>query len=353
MNSRPVAADPAGSPSNRKRTPPKNGVPQVVGLDRLSVSFPVWAYEASPEAWRTRSIASAGPDSEVRSLMGTVRVDGVTVMVGMQERFFEGVMQARTGKVEYNPSRIVDPEGCSLASLDEASETFPAVMAAAASLVQAEAEVGDYRVTRLDLARDFCGVDEPSTLIRGLASLHRPYARKNLIHADPKRNGAQTVVVGGKQSSVRLYDKHEETKGRDRPALPGTVRWEAECRKGWAENYGDVVRVRDLSVESVGRLAVNRWEWSQMGAEVAGDLARLVERVHSADLTSAQRRGFLGWLVEQAAGLEGVDLSQTTLAKYRRLQRELGIVAPAQMLATVSVLRRLDWDSGREVQRVA
>jgi len=230
VDSRPAAPDLRGSPSNRKRTPTESVVAQVVGLDRLSVSFPIWAYEASPEAWDRRAIASVGPDAEVRSLMGSVKVAGVRVMVGMQERYFEGVLQQRTGKIEFNPSRIVDPEGCSLATLQEASETFPVIVQAAEQLVCAEADVPDYRVTRLDVARDFHGVDEPSTLIRGLASLHRPYARKNLIHADPKKNGAQTIVVGGKQSSVRLYDKAEETKGRDKPAEPGTVRWDPRKR---------------------------------------------------------------------------------------------------------------------------
>jgi hypothetical protein len=35
------------------------------------------------------------------------------------------------------------------------------------------------------------------------------------------------------------------------------------------------------------------------------------------------------------------------------VQRELQIVAPTELEATGAVLRRLDWDTGREVLRVA
>ena len=349
-----VPVEPGGSPSNRKRTPSKNeDLLFDLGIDRLSVSFPVYAYQAEPEAWNRRSMASVGPDAETRTLMGSVKVGGVSVMVGMQERYVDGTMMQRTGKIEYNPSRIVDPDGCGLATLDETADSFDVVLAAAEQLVSPGDEPANFRVKRLDLARDFHGIEQPATLIRGLSCLHRPYARKNLIHADPAKNGAQTIVVGGKQSSVRLYDKAEETKTRANRAEPGTIRWEAENRKGWLSNYGAVERLRDLDPVRVAVLADNRWEWSQMGAEVAGDLARLVERVHESDLTAAERRGFLGWLVEQAAGMEGGSMSSATLAKYRRLQRRLGIVAPVDLAGTVTVLRRLDWATGTEVQRVA
>ena len=338
------------SPSNRKGTTPKNGVLQVrAGVDRLSVTFPVWAYEGRPEAWVTRSI-SGSPSSERRLLNGFVQCGAVRVFVGVSEAYVDGAMIRRTGKFECNPSRVLDPDGYSLASLSEASECFSDVLGAVEQLVVPSCDVSEFRVTRLDVARDFVGVDHPSVLIRSLGSLHRPWSRRNLTHADPSRNGAQTLMVGSGAGVVRLYDKAEETRGK---APPGTVRWEAECRKAWAENYGGVKHLGDLSDDSVDALASDRWEWSQMGAEVAGDLSRLVERVSVSDLSAAQKRGFLGFLVQQAAGLDCSDISQTTLAKYRRLQRELGIVAPAQLSATVRLLRRLDWDSGVEVQRVA
>jgi hypothetical protein len=90
-----------------------------------------------------------------------------------------------------------------------------------------------------------------------------------------------------------------------------------------------------------------------MGAEVAGDLSRLVERVRASGLTAREQANFLGWLVMQAAGQGWEPGSQHTLAKYRKTQRDLGIAAPTDLVTTGAVVRRLDWDSGREVQRVA
>jgi hypothetical protein len=82
-------------------------------------------------------------------------------------------------------------------------------------------------------------------------------------------------------------------------------------------------------------------------------MSRLVAVVHECDyLSGAQKRSFLGWLVEQSAGVSSTIGSGHTLAKYRRLQRELGIAAPCDFGAMLEVVRRLDWDSGREVVNV-
>ena len=338
--------------SNRKGTSSKNEGRQVVGIDKLAVSFPVDSWDTNPDEWPDRSENQRG-DTLLKSFGQMVPIDGHSVYLGVRERWFEGVLRQTTGKLEYNPSRVVDPAGCGLASVGDAMGTFPVVVGATGRWVDPAVPSCDFRLTRIDPARDFEGIEQPTVLIRALGSLHRPYSRKNLVHADVKRNGAQTLVVGGKASDVRLYDKYQERKGREVEAARGTVRWEAQSRKEWNENYGGIKWLGDIDDESVGQLARDRWEWSQMGAEVAGDLSRLVERVHAADLSRAQRRAFLGWLVEQAAGMEAEVESSATLAKYRRLQRELGIAAPVELLATVKVLRRLDWETGRELQRVA
>ena len=165
--------------------------------------------------------------------------------------------------------------------------------------------------------------------------------------ADPKGNGAQTLDVGsGAAGGVRLYNKHVETEGE---APEGTVHWETQARAAWAKNYGGIKVLADVSTESVERLAQDRWEWSHMGAEIAGSIGRLVEVVGQSGPTKAQQNSFIGWLVKQAGGVDCSDASRATLAKYRRLQREVGIAAPADLGSMVEVVRRLDWASGREV----
>ena len=130
----------------------------------------------------------------------------------------------------------------------------------------------------------------------------------------------------------------------------GTVRWETEAR-AWAENYGGIRVLDDVNADSIERLAQDRWELSHMGAEIARSIGRLVEVVSQSGLSRAQENSFIGWLVKQAAGVDCSDTSRATQAKYRRLQRELGIAAPADLGSMIEVVRRLDWGSGPRGRR--
>jgi hypothetical protein len=91
-----------------------------------------------------------------------------------------------------------------------------------------------------------------------------------------------------------------------------------------------------------------------MGVEVASSVGRLVRVVQSSeDLSERETAFFLGWLMCEAAGQPMRTLSPATVAKYRRMQRSLGIAAPSDFEGQVEVVTRLDWESGREVLRVA
>jgi hypothetical protein len=79
----------------------------------------------------------------------------------------------------------------------------------------------------------------------------------------------------------------------------------------------------------------------------------VVERVAESGLSVREQATFLGWLFMQASGAAWMPGSKTTLAKYRKVQRSLGIAAPSDLVTTGAVIRRLDFDSGREVLRVA
>jgi len=342
-------ADRTGSPSNRKGTTPESVVSQLTtGVDRLSLSFPVAVADGNDTSWDTIAHQAPGYPTETRTWSKTVEVPGgATVFVGVSSSAkFAGHMQ--WGKVEANPSRLVDRDSWELASVEETVLCAGKLLAAVRHLMEpVNPDPRSWNVKRIDVARDFHGVDEAGQMIRSLGAIHRPWSRLNQTHADPKRHGAQTLFVGSGAGGVRLYDKNAETKG-DAPM--GTVRWETEAR-AWARNYGGIKFFGDVSVDSVECLARDRWEWSQMGAEVAGSTARLVKLVYESDLSTTLKRGFLGFLIEQSAGMCSVT-SPTTLAKYRKLQRDLGIAAPANFGSMIEVARRLDWDSGREVVSV-
>jgi hypothetical protein len=269
--------------------------------------------------------------------------DTCTVFIGVQEVPATGMSWC---KLELNPSRFSDPDGHSLASVDCTHQAVEEAMDRASEwLVPAVPDAGALKVRRLDVARDFSDVDRPSYLIRGLGPVHRPWARRNLVHYDPGRGGAQTLMVGSGAGVVRLYDKDQETGGE----APGVVRWEAECRRSWVQNYGNIETLKDVTEESVDALGNDRWEWSAMDTEVSA-MEAIVEKVMRSDFSYAEQRGLIGYLTMVAAGAD-VRASKMTHAKYRRAAKHLGIALDPGSLSgdEPGFSARLDLESGKAV----
>jgi hypothetical protein len=338
-----------GCLSNRKATCAVSALGGL-GVDRLSLSFPVSDFEPDPSAWGEVTYVSPGTVAAAERRKASVNgPGGIPVFVGLQE-IPEHPTQRWWGKVEFNPSRLADPEGWELVGADRVAKLVGQAERRARDLLAPREPRADWRVKRVDVARDFDRVGDGSGLIRALAPVPRPWCRRNFVHSDPRRHGAQTLSAGSGAGMCRLYDKAAETVGK---APEGTLRWEAECRDRWSAKYGGIVRVRDIKPAAVERLARDRWEWSSMGVEVATSAGQLVQHVRGSGLTAREQTMFIGWLFQQAAGDAWRPASGHTLAKFRRVQRDLGIAMPADFGEAGGVLRRLDFDSGQEVIRVA
>ena len=314
-----------------------------LGVDRLSLSFPAGDFERAPRSWSSVQELDPGRSSERRLWGTTERVGEAQVFLGVLE---QGATGRVTGKTEFNPSRMVDPEGWGLATPAEAESTLASVLPAIEEFMTPSSPPEHWRLRRLDLAKDFQYVVRPGDTIRALSPIPRQWARRNLVHADPRRHGAQTLMVGSGAGVVRLYDKHAESKGK---APKGTLRWETECRDGWLDIYGGMRLLRDVDDEHCLALAQNRWDWSGMGATVGG-MVPVYELAEEAGLTWREQVGFLGWLWAQALG-RSPALSKEAKARYRKLQRELGVVVDNGKLEAQhgAQMRRLDWATGREV----
>ena len=343
------------SPSNRGETSSKSE-PSGLGVDRLSVAFQVRDFQPDCRLWRSVSQSFADGELASETYSASIEVEGAApVFVGVKvvmARLSGGVVPGQGpvfGKVEFNPSRFVDPDGFGLASLSDCLDAFPLVVNSAGALVEAvhSDDFSSYSLRRVDVAKDFHSVVSPSALIRGLAPIPRKWARKNLVHADPSRNGAQTLLVGSNSGAARLYDKCAETKGK---APSGTVRCEIESRTDWLRNYGGVSTVADLHKLGVNELGQNRFEWSAMGVEVKssqGVVAALVE----SELSPRERCAFLGWLVMQSSEFAYTP-AKATLAKYRKIQRDLNITLGVDAADLVGFSTQLDWESGEVIVRV-
>jgi hypothetical protein len=275
--------------------------------------------------------------------------DKINIFVGVTE-----VAGKLWGKVEANPSRFADPSGCSLLPLDRLQDACQ-VLASTAQLVLHPGErVEQWRVKRVDLARDFRGISTPAFYVGGLLHVSRPYARRTYIYSDPSKGNAQTLWAGGKGGGCRLYDQHEAYAEKGAP--PGSLRWEVEARGGngsWLEReslstVGDLVG-NMMPLES---LAARRWEWSGMGREI-GSVMQAVVQVQGLGLSEAKRQRLLGALLEESCGIASTRAARSeTSIEYRRLKKELGyVVVPAidRLIDAGASRGRLDWDSGTEI----
>ncbi len=319
----------------------------MAGLDRISVSFPVEHFDENPSSWNQVTRRMVGTENESATF-------GVSLSLGEgKPSVYVGVSDVRKahgpfGKVEFNPARVVDPAGWQLASVRALRQTVVEAVAKALDVLSPGVpSVDEMRVKRLDVARDF-QTEHAEFYVRGLAPVHRPWAKRNLVHFDPGKKGAQTLMVGSGAGVVRLYDKAAETEGQ---APPGTLRWEAECRDEWVQKYGDIVNVADVTEERVTQLASNRWEWSAMGTDV-GAMDRVVERAKRSGLSQRELLSFLGYVTLLANG-SGQVAHRNTAAKYRKLSKELGVTIGELEQAAAQFLGRLDWESGTEVLHAA
>lgn len=177
----------------------------------------------------------------------------------------------------------------------------------------------DARITRLDIARNLV-IDDPGDVarfLRGLAEFLP--ANSPMTQAFRTANGVTSVKMGGKARSVRVYDKHLESKG----AVPeGTVRWEARLRTEALKRLG-IGTVGDLDVTALRHARFKMWVWSGMTQSIVQPhsfVTRLEDafRAGKISLQSATRLAGSLFINPQLA-------SESTRGRNRRQLRILGI----------------------------
>src|SRR5579862_5501156 len=271
---------PAVSPSNRGETS-SPGEPQgaPVAIDRVSVAFPVAAFDERPGSWERVVRQLPGTEAESGTFVATVTLEGAEDPTGA----YVSVQTPRSpgmpawAKVELNPSRYIDPKGWELsAGVGEALESLEAAWRAAASVVEPACDLEEATVKRLDLAKDFSGA---VGLLLPLSKAPVPsWARMRELFEDVRSGGALTLRVGGASNFARAYDKYRETRGA---APEGMCRVELQCRE-WCERYGGLRSVGDLTEERVRALGADRFGWSNLGASVSAS-DEVWERVRSCE----------------------------------------------------------------------
>lgn len=335
------------------------------GCDRLSVSFPVsdFAGSSTDDISQTPWNSGGSTRDGLRRRNGAVEVRGVPCFVGFADVPWrddrDNMCTRMYGKVEFNPSRLLDPEGASLAPFEDVAGLAAEVLDAAERLVTMDCRPGEARVKRVDVAVDVsCKTGGVEFYLAGLSKVRPAWARERRLWQDPERNHAQSLWVGSGAGGVRAYDKHAE-----KPALvrPGMLRVEAECRADWAEQYGGLKLVDDLEAGRLEKLLRNRWDWGGMGTPVsATDLVidRLLRSSNPLLLmpdgrqSSAKVSRVLGDII-LASRRTMPNMSNDRRSAFNALVAELGVpindgpvqTKPADLVGFVG---RLDYDSGAE-----
>lgn len=335
-----------------------------LGVDRLSLSFPLdCAPDPAMFGGGRESVPLGKPGRNGRSYSVMVPIStselvkGTKVTQRVDHSVFVGAAEIDGcwwGKVETNPSRYADPRGCSLLPVDQLEPARDAMGDLAFTLLPVSEHPDEWKVTRLDLARDFREVPDPSLFVRSLAGLPRPYARRSFTYRDPGRNRAETLAVGSNSGMVRLYDQHAAYASKGAPE--GSLRWEVECRPPWLHG----ARLGDLDAGFLTALAEHRWEWSACGTRVASSSSGMLAGIQARTCSHKRPRnrceldcGLLSpGAAQRLAGQyamanQGVSFtsSDRTRRHYAREALRLGVVLDPEADGG-SELVRLDWGRG-------
>lgn len=316
------------------------GSPGRFGIDRLAISFPVCDWLDLPR-WDSVRTDRNGEWTAQTMVGGSGGVP--SVMVGVRT-----VAGQPWGKVECNPARFADPNGCSLLDPQQLPAAFHVMWSAACEVTAPLWKLADARVRRGDIARDFRGITAPNLYVEGLQPLKRPYARRAFLYNDPQHGNAETLFVGSNAGAVRLYDQHAAY--ADKGAPEGSLRFEIEARTGWLEHAG-VSRVADFDAVVCARIAEDRWEWSRMGTPVSGPVnaVQLLQRkVIGGEISQAVADRLLGSMVRRSLGF-GTE-AKTSEWRHRQVLGQLGMTAGALWSNDLDrqAVGRLDFAGGTE-----
>lgn len=311
----------------------------VFGVDRLTLSGYVSDVQlpeySSPAPWEVESWWK-GSDGELRPIYRASKfeVGKGSVFVAARETAEGHELGPYHVRMDWNPSRQwFGPTGellpfCDLpAAVEEVvSGVYPLVR-----ILDAE----QMKLSRIDLTRDFRPVIDLPCVLSALAE------SSPRLFRGPHRQVETCEWPSGKAGKVIAYDKGKQLRNGDE----GWLRTEVVCRTTWLQNAG-VSTLGSLDADRADALARHHWLSSGLGTSMLTTERDVVRQLMHKGLSDKAVMSFLGWcLCRDIPG--GPEVSPTTLAKYRRLEKALGGV---DLSLKPSHSMRLDLDSGTVVK---
>lgn len=346
--------------------------PSRFGVDRLSLSFPV-ASVVNERAFTSSMVRRAHADDDGSWTHG-VQVPVFSHSRGPGKRpallasVFVGlttIAGALWGKVECNPSRLADPEGCSLLPATQVEVAAGWMRDVALGHLMPACDLQSFRVRRVDVATDLHGISDTSGYVWGLLNQKRTYARRQYVYTDPDRNRAQTLWAGSGAGGVRLYDCFAAHGSAGAPE--GSLRAEVEARGTWVSAVVKSNALGRLTADHLWAIMSKRWDWAKLGSEIVS-MDDAVMRVWAVAqgaggwplddgrwfrFSPAKADRFLGMLQRESRGLDRRSCFYTS-SEYAKIKAYFGVVAAPELLgAAPAVVGRLDLATATEIRKAA
>jgi hypothetical protein len=221
----------------------------------------------------------------------------------------------------------------------------------------------DLTVARLDIARDFTNVVDPSVLLEALWRVDVP-RMTGMAYRSKDGRGVQTLVQGVRRHSGTMYHRGPQYLARAVGAKPearavlerlaqeetGVVRFEMQLRREQAASEG-LGRVRDVLTAHLGRIASAYFNGKYRFGEIIAGPAWKVREACSAAVAAGEAKRLITAFGQLFADTHGAPLARhpKTTNQYRTDYRRYGLsVGDPQLPERTPV--RFDLDLGRVVE---
>jgi hypothetical protein len=305
------------------------------------------------------------------SILRTVDRDGVMHdrYTGSRAHLRDAELRVRTrggqqfAAIERSIPNLLRGDNVIPATLAEAMTAIEDLYGEAATLVDWAVDARGLRLCRLDVDRDFSGVDSVHQLLTGLSALAVPRTSVAHLYNDVRHGGALTLVREVPDSwRATAYDKHRQLlhladhevdwRRRERlvesaEAARGRVRYELRARTPALRRQGLII-VSDMTEECLMDLREAYFHRARLDVAVAGS-ARIDEVMRrlatERDPSYSDFPQVVAMLKAEALGILPPRRSPASLAKYRRLAIEWGLSAADTVFASGPAIA-LDFEAG-------
>ena len=306
-----------------------------IGIDKVAIEIPLAAGIGDPKLFLS---------SLKNTLLGRWATKATTLHTGTGAKIEWQFLKTRWSiRIEFNPSRFIDPDGCTLATpnqtihvirelitefMFESEDALPCFVITDNDEIDIENWNPNWmnliRVSRLDTAIDFT-IDNPRFDISNYNQIAPKYAKATSVTYSKKGQAETwTGVYSNKDGFPMLYDKtHQAQKKQIKQPPPiGTKRFEFRLGRQTLTR-AHIHTLADVNHTKFEYALRQGWEYSNVGSIVHSPDSWM-EIVTNSDLDPMVKASLIGFLTAHSKGIDlGIGDKESNQMKV--FARNLGI----------------------------